>query len=363
MKKFVCLIWSIAFAMNVMGQNASTSQKKPTTIDPSLTKVEDEFMNRQSAYFLDLIEKNLHTHPPLMETPEARMLTLYMLDAVLHDKYAAYREPVQKFFHHRIDQALTEIENTKVDSGIKIWKLYNIGFIARTKSVTIAFDLVTGNTPEAIGFAIPDATMERIIKQCDVLFISHRHRDHAQIEVAQSFLDKGKVVVAPPQVWEGQEIHSRITHLKRESHTKQKLALKGGKVNLEVVNYPGHQMSSHENNVPLIYTPEGITIAHSGDQINEGKFMVDYDWIDDVHKHHQLDIFLVNNWTNDILRIAKGLNPKLIIPGHENELGHTFDDRVPYWGDEKYLGLEYTQLKQTYPVLLMVWGESFHYSK
>lgn len=63
------------------------------------------------------------------------------------------------------------------------------------------------------------------------------------------------------------------------------------------------------------------------------------------------------------MRIAKGLNPKLIIPGHENELGHTFDDRVPYWGDEKYLNLEYSELKQNFPVLLMAWGESYFYTK
>ena len=333
------------------------------TIDPSFTQKEDDYTTRQSEFFLNLIENNLHTYPPQLETPEARMLTLYLLDVVLHDKYAAYREPVQQFFHRRVTQAVSEMEKTEVVSGIKIWKLYNIGFVVRTPSMTIAFDLVSGNTPEAEGFAVPDSTMQRIIDQCDVLFISHRHRDHAQVEVAESFLDKGKVVVAPPQVWEGQEIHSRITHLKREAHTKQSLKLRDGKVSLDVVVYPGHQMSNHENNVPLLLTPEGISIAHSGDQINEGNFMVDYDWIDEVNQHHPVDVFLVNNWTNDVMRIAKGLNPKLIIPGHENELGHTFDDRVPYWGDEKYLNLEYTQLKQNYPVLLMVWGESYSYSK
>ncbi len=30
-----------------------------------------------------------------------------------------------------------------------------------------------------------------------------------------------------------------------------------------------------------------------------------------------------NAWTIDISRIVKGFNPKLVLPGHEIELGHT----------------------------------------
>jgi L-ascorbate metabolism protein UlaG (beta-lactamase superfamily) len=340
-----------------------TSISQTKTIDPSFDEAEDNYMNRQSKFLLETVDQTLKKYPPLYPTPEARTLGLYLLDAVLHDKYIAHREPAQKFYHERMANLATEIENTTVSEGMKIWKLYDMGFIVRTKSVTIAFDFISDNTPEAPGFALPWKTMQRLIDQCDVLFISHRHGDHASKDVAKAFSKAGKPIVAPSQVWENDPEHKLITHLKREAHTIQKLPIKNGKVVLDVVIYPGHQMKSHDNNVSVIYTPEGLTVSHSGDQINEGNFMIDYEWIDDVAKNHKVDVFLVNNWTNDVYRIVKGFDPKLVIPGHENEIGHTFDDRVPYWGDEEYLGLEYTKLKNSkYPVIPMVWGEGYHFN-
>ena len=90
--------------------------------------------------------------------------------------------------------------------------------------------------------------------------------------------------------------------------------------------------------------------------------MIDYEWIDQVAKHHKVDVLMPNAWTMDILRIAKGFNPKLVMPGHEIEMGHTVWDRLPYWGDDAYLELTYEKLKKSkYPVLAAVWGESYHY--
>ena len=37
----------------------------------------------------------------------------------------------------------------------------------------------------------------------------------------------------------------------------------------------------------------------------------------------------------DILRIARGFDPELVVPGHELEPGHTVWDRLPYWDVNK----------------------------
>ncbi|MCK5700510.1 MAG: MBL fold metallo-hydrolase, partial [Cyclobacteriaceae bacterium] len=336
-------------------------QAQKVVIDPSLNEVVNNYLNRQAAAFLSDVKKTITTLHPQYPLPRERYLSLLLLDAVLHDVYAAQRPAVQDFFTSQIKTSLEEIENTTVGQGAKIWKLYNMGFIVRTKSITIAFDLVTGESAQANGFTLSDDTMARFVKQCDALFISHRHRDHKDIWVAEQFIELGKPVVAPPQVWEGLPIHEKITHLKREAHTIQKLPLKGKNLQLDVVVYPGHQMSSHENNVSLIISPEGISFAQMGDQINEGDFMIDYEWIDKVSEHHNVDILLPPSWTNEIYRIVKGFNPKLVIPGHENELGHTVDDRVPFWDDSEYLELTYPELKASeYPLVIMTWGESYH---
>lgn len=338
------------------------AQETKKCINPNLNEIENNYLDRQAEALLSEVKKTITDIPPTYPIPRERELSLYLLDAILHDKYATHRTPVQDFYHSQIEVALQDIENTEVAHGAKVWKLYNMGFIVRTKSVTIAFDLVSGASAKVDDFTLSKDIQSRLVVQCDALFISHRHGDHNELAIAEQFLDEGKPIVAPPQVWEGESIHEKITHLKRKAHTIQQLPLKHNTLLLDVVVYPGHQMSSHENNVSLVFTPEGLSIAHMGDQINEGNFMIDYDWIDMVKDFHQVDILIPPCWTNEIYRIVEGFNPKIVIPGHENELGHTIDDRVPFWGDSEYLELTYPELKSSdYPVIIMTWGESFHF--
>ena len=360
MRKSIITLFTILFGglMLIIGQES----EKGSLIDPGLDAKSNAYMNRQSEAFLNYIDNTLKSNPPDYPVPVGRITPLYLLDAVLHDQYTANRIPVQQFYRNRLENALSEIENAKIENGAKIWKLYNMGFIVKTKSVTLAFDFVRGTTAGSKDFELTDEIMDRFVAQCDVLFISHWHSDHIDIKVAQTFIDQGKPVVAAEQLWKNKPIYHKITHLKREANTKQKLAIKRKSILLDVVIYPGHQMEKNLNNVPLVFTPEGITVSHMGDQINEGDFMIDYDWIDQVKKSYSVDILLPPSWTNELYRIVKGFDPKLVIPGHENELGHTVDDRVPFWGDTEYLELTNDQLfKSKYPVIQMIWGESFHY--
>jgi len=350
----------VLFISLIISLTISLAQDK--NFDPNLNSKENDYLNRQAEGFLNEITKTLDEYPPQFPRQDERFRALLLLDAVLHDVYAAHRPPVQDFYQSRIENALLEIENARIEKGARIWKLYNMGFIVKTKTTTLAFDLVSGESAGSESFTIPSKIMEGFINQCDALFISHRHRDHADEWIAQKFIDEEKPVVAPPQVWKDRSIHNSITHLKRKSHTKQELFIKNGSVKLDVVIYPGHQMSSHENNVSLVFTPENISVCHMGDQINEGEFMVDYEWIDHVSEKYEVDVLLPPSWTNEIFRIVKGFDPALVIPGHENELGHSIDDRVPFWDDSEYLELTYPELKNSeFPLILMTWGESYHY--
>jgi L-ascorbate metabolism protein UlaG (beta-lactamase superfamily) len=341
----------------------ASAQATPPKIDPNLNEREDAYLNRQAEAFLNQAQTTLVGFPPQYPEPRERFLALLLLDAVLHDVHAAARPPVKKFFHARMETALKELETTRGESGARIWKLYNMGFIVRTKTATIAFDLVRGDSARNREFALPADLMNHFVDQCDALFISHRHGDHVDEGVAQRFVEQGKPVVAPPQVWAGKPIHTSLTHLKREAHTEQALPIQKGKRELKVVVFPGHQeVEQIENNVSLVITPEGLSFAHLGDQINEAPFLADYPWIDEVARHHHVDVLLPPCWTNEILRIANGFHPELILPGHENELGHPIDDRVPFWGDSEFLQLTYPELKRSaYRVIVMTWGESIRY--
>ena len=348
-------------------------------VDPRLDEDDDAYLNRQASALLVKVGETLQRLPPQLPEPPERRLALLLLDGVLHDAYAPNRPPVQDFYHGRIRHAVNDMENTRVDQGAVIWKLYNHGFVVRTPSVTLAFDLYRGpsafRADDAQGrrsevpspvFPISDDLARRLVRQCDVLFISHRHEDHADELIARAFLAQGKPVVAPPDVFEGTPLHDQITHLEREAHTLQRLAIQNGKRQLRVVVYPGQQYQGHgvPNNVVLVFTPEGMSFAHNGDQINDPypQYQQDYAWIDKVREHYRVDVLMTNCWLEDIYRFTRGFNPRLVIPGHENELGHPVFDRVPYWGDSAHLQLTYPQLLASdYPVLAMTWGESYHY--
>ena len=333
--------------------NYTSAQIIPSEADGKLDWWGDieGFINQQDNISLGLVQEALETHPPSLEEPLERRMALLMIDGVLHEERAAHRPAVQQFFRLRVEEAIQEIENTEVTEGAMIWKLYNHGFIIRTATVTFGFDLVRAHSAKAEGFVIEDALMKRIVDQCDALFMSHRHSDHADKWVAKSFIDQGKPVVAPPEVWQDDPIHSKITHLKREAHTAQSLPIQGGKQELIVINYAGHQGDAIENNVPLVFSPEGLSFVQTGDQSNRE----DFSWIDEVGNHHDVDVLMPNCWTPDILRMVKGIQPQLVITGHENEMGHTIDHRESYW-------LTYTRLEgATAPYIVMTWGEAYHY--
>ena len=105
----------------------------------------------------------------------------------------------------------------------------------------------------------------------------------------------GGVVFANLTTASNTDKHDRITHLKRVAEIPQRLKLRNS--SLDLIVYPGHQMKSIDNNVYLVTTPEGIALAHLGDQINEGDFMIDYDWIDKVGLNHRVDVLMPNACT------------------------------------------------------------------
>lgn len=374
--RFMPIILATAFLLCALASHAGEATPG---IDPNLAPDDDAFMSRHAAALLCEIAQTLKTVPPSAPEPRERTLALRLLDAVLHDPHAPNRPAVQSFYHDQMANASTSIESARVTDGAIIWKLYNHGFIVRTATVTLAFDVHPGpagfRTTLSDGsrgmtpcpkFPTDDVIMKRIIDQCDILFISHVHADHVAPAVIERFLDQGKPVVAPDNVLLNSPLHDRITHLKREAHTLQELPIQKGQRILRLVVYPGQQYQDGgvPNNVVLVYSPEGMTFVHNGDQINDPypAYQEDYAWIDQVHEHHRVDVYMTNCWCNDIFRDVRGFDPKVVIPGHENELSHPLWDRVPFWGDSEYLLLTYPELKaSTYPVVVMTWGESYHY--
>lgn len=317
---------------------------------PELFDAPDEWVDRSLQwveYVLDAYRPGLVEHP-------ARRAALIRLDDVLHIESAPRKELVQKFYRQRLEQAVADIEKTKVTQGMRIWKLYNHGFLVRTPTVSFTFDLVPGT--RIPGFAIPVDLMERLVAQSDATFISHLHGDHANQDVARMFLAKQKPVVAPEGLWkDNAELSGRLTYPERSASAIHSIPVRGGQQTLKVVAYPGHQGATVLNNVHLVTSPEGLTVMQTGDQWNDDKPGSDFDWLSNVARSHHVDILFPNCWTRGIDRMIRGINPEVVITGHENEMAHSVDHREDY--TQTYNRL----FGVPYPSIVMTWGETWQY--
>ena len=321
-------------------------------IDTTLTLQQDILRNEQAKIILNMVNKVLMEIPPQIPAPIERTLSLYLLDVIFNDVYAPFRPPVKEYLQNRIKNVAEEIENTMVEDGAIIWKLYNHGFIVSTKEVTIAFDLIRPSKRFA-HFSADYNEIESIIKKCDALLISHEHPDHADEWVAQTFLNQGKPVVTPPDVWKDQPFYKMITHLDRDPHLLHTLSVQSGKRKLKIGIYPGHQ-GEVLNNISVVYTPDGYCFSHNGDQ-NFGKAALDTLFIRDIKNHHEIDILMYNQYMSNLW--IKGFNPKLVVTGHENEMSHGIHSRHAYWKYDKKLQAI------PYPYISMTWGEKYQYFK
>lgn len=91
---------------------------------------------------------------------------------------------------------------------------------------------------------------------------------------------------------------------------------------------------------------------HMGDQSRSS----DYDnWMKDIGKNHDVDVLFINCRDGGMRRKISAIDPKLIIPGHENEIRHIVDGRQGVVRTLSNLG------DNEIPVVLMTWGEYYHY--
>jgi L-ascorbate metabolism protein UlaG (beta-lactamase superfamily) len=312
----------------------------------------DGYINQQAKVTLGVVNDVLKSYPPSLKEPIERKMALLMIDNVLHEENAASRPAVQDFFRLRYGKAVEEIRQEVVKEGAVIWKLYNHSFVIKTSTVTIGLDIQRG-VPKIEGFTMSKELIQPLLDVVDVLFVSHIHADHADAWVAEQLISQNKPVVTPPDVFTDLPVYEKVIHPERKVHEIQEIPLPNKGFNLKVVNYPGHQGGKILNNVYLIFTPEGISFIHTGDQSN----LEDFEWIDRIGDHYKVDIAMVNSWSvYPGHRLAKGVRPGLIISAHENEMGHTIDHREPYW-------LNYLRLGDpaVFPWIQMAWGEKFHY--
>jgi len=76
-----------------------------------------------------------------------------------------------------------------------------------------------------------------------------------------------------------------------------------------------------------------------------------------MHEDVNIDVLMINSWTLLPDRVVAGLRPKIVLPGHANEMGHSIESRVPFW--KSYLFWQKNQDR----VIHLFWGEPYRYER
>lgn len=307
-----------------------------------------DYKTGQATEAFTAIDTMLQTYRPERNEPQLpRELALVSLDELLHDTSNDGSNPFYTFINTRMLRVLKDLDRP-VTQGLRIYKLYNDGFIIKSHKATVAIDLIPGGS-DAQPF-IRDSIIYGIVGKCDALFISHWHPDHANLNVAKAFAANGKSVIAPKDLWVG--VDSLIRPL--SEHVETDIEFEDLDLTLHVL--PGHQDNVY-NNINVVEFHGIGTVAQTGDQW----YCCDMDWLDRVHERYDIDVLMPNCWIHDYERHIRGFNPKLIITGHENELGeHSIDHREAYWVTIKKMEL---MANLNIPYVLMTWGEWYEYLK
>ena len=156
------------------------------------------FWGKQEVYLINQTEKTFHLvdallkeNPPSSGNPAlARKAALQLLDGIFHDTRLDGSGTLSQFMESRLGGLLENMQKP-LEEGMKVYKLYNDGFIVKTKSIAVAFDLYRGGAMKESSSLISDKTMQAIVAQCDIMFLSHNHPDHIDPVVVKMFTDMG----------------------------------------------------------------------------------------------------------------------------------------------------------------------------
>lgn len=311
----------------------------------------DGIINAQTELTFELVNDIIDRDTPSVEPPSpARKAALYLLDQIFHDTRLDNSPYVSDFLDGRMQTVLAGLKQP-LAKGMEIYKLYNDGWIIRTPEVTIGWDIYRGRKiADSERHLMSDSIAAALADACDIMFLTHNHGDHVDPFVIERFTSQGKPVIAPDEIMPDNQ---GVTHTRREQIWEETFtAANGAALNATII--PGHQ-DHLQNNIYIVTTPDGYTVCSTGDQ-----------WLAsdlDMMLHLQgkippVDVLMPICWAARLADMCRSFGAKVVLTGHENELGHhTIDHREAYW-------LSFNKLEDfPIPNSLMTWGECFYYDR
>lgn len=298
---------------------------------------------------LDGIHTSLLQNPPGVGNPWIREMCTIFVDDYLQQPNINRSSTMEKFFVRRVLTALGEIETTRVTQGVRVWHIYNHGYIFKTPKICFGVDVVTTRHIWNLAWNIPEEIPYRLAGVMDLMYVTHRHSDHADMELISRMIALNKPVIVQDLV----RTQFPDGALGIESDTRKNIR------GLIVFARPGIHVYDNGRNVPCvtyeITTDTGVRIYHTGD----------HDYAESLTWREPPDILIPKfdgvspKYPNPkVLEILFSYGePGLIIPGHINELAH-----YPLGGRTSLREAISQFQKCSAPYQILLWGESYFFS-
>jgi hypothetical protein len=295
-----------------------------------------------------LAEKVLKAHPPAEGDHRLRKEALLLLDYPLHVRGGqAWRGELGRFYQSFMASAIKDIGSASVARGLRVWKMYNMGFVVRSRNYAVGFDVHAGYRHMQ---PLTDRQLRKLASALDVAMVSHPHTDHMDRRFLHTMLEMGKKVILPEGF--GPRLnHPNVIRVYRRSEP-----IRVGQ--MEIFCHPGWQRLIARNCVYLV-SMDGCRVLHTGDNTRHRIYRR-------LAERDQVDVILANCWA----RLGTPTGPhhaELIITGHENELTHPPTMRASYretYGRlVKLIERPGARVGGVMPrCAVLTWGESLHWT-
>lgn len=295
----------------------------------------------------------------------------------------AFKEVVRDYCVSARDRVFSEVAAAKIpDGSLRLWRIYNMGYIIKGPTHTVAIDI----TNRPLFYGMPDKPYavdtehavwgkedcNRLAGLADMIFVTHPHGDHYFRDCIEAFIAAGKPVVLPCELVEyvpAMEKKGRWW-VATNSFTTASCCVKLTKDNAEPVdvkgvkvrNFRGNQGENVPCNVYLIDI-DGVLVADNGDNYDMDKERM-------LSKCPPADVIIASTWNNvqgmvNCCAGAPGFDrtKSVLLPSHENELGHGVDHRESYremYTRKDRLGNREFPWPRVHP---LGYGESFLFTK